>query len=112
LVFGTYNLVQPISRDQGLASKYIQGRSLETLAKCNQLIFSGAWAAFANDPHDGLSAYGWPVYDPHGQSSSIKGPEPTLMLCLDSSLANLALDNRYEPVFTDNPLGELFTSTN
>ncbi|KAL3441436.1 Alpha/Beta hydrolase protein [Aspergillus insuetus] len=79
LVFGTYNLVQPISRDQGLASKYIQG----------------AWAAFANDPHDGLSAYGWPVYDPH-----------------DSSLANLALDNRYEPVFTDNPLGELFTSTN
>ncbi|KAL3496279.1 Alpha/Beta hydrolase protein [Aspergillus germanicus] len=78
LAFGTYNLVQPISRDQGLASKYIQG----------------AWAAFANDPHDGLSAYGWPVYE-H-----------------DSSLANLALDNRYKPVFTDNPLEELCTSTN
>ncbi|KAL3439919.1 Alpha/Beta hydrolase protein [Aspergillus insuetus] len=74
LVFGTYNLAQPISRDQLLASKYIQG----------------AWAAFAHDPHDGLSAYGWPY----------------------STLANLALDNRPEPVFTKDPLEGLCASTN
>ncbi|KAL2839437.1 Alpha/Beta hydrolase protein [Aspergillus pseudodeflectus] len=74
LVFGTYHLAQPTSRDQLLASKYLQG----------------AWAAFAHDPHDGLREYGWPLYDPK-----------------DSTLANLPLDNRYEPVFRNDPLEEL-----
>ncbi|KAL2838666.1 Alpha/Beta hydrolase protein [Aspergillus pseudodeflectus] len=79
LVFGTYNLSQPTLRDQVLASKYVQG----------------AWAAFAHDPHDGLSAYGWPLYDAQ-----------------DSTLVSLALDNRPDPVFTKDPLAGLCGSTN
>ncbi|KAL3471520.1 carboxylesterase family protein [Aspergillus californicus] len=79
LVFGTYNLSQPTSRDQVLASKYIQG----------------AWAAFAHEPHAGLSAYGWPLYNPE-----------------DSTLANLAFGNRPEPAFAKDPLGGLCKSNN
>ncbi|KAL2811633.1 Alpha/Beta hydrolase protein [Aspergillus granulosus] len=81
LVFGTYNLSQPTSRNQVLASKYIQGMALYTWSKGSQLIFGGAWAAFAHDPYGGLSAYGWPMYDPQ------------------------ELANSPEPVFTKDPLG-------
>lgn len=31
-------------------------------------LMQGAWAAFARNPVNGLTAYGWPEYDPHTHS--------------------------------------------
>ncbi|KAK6819249.1 hypothetical protein RU639_008242 [Aspergillus parasiticus] len=64
IVFGTYNktTIQPSSSPAEVAaSKYIQG----------------AWVAFAKDPWNGLSNYGWPQFTSQNRS-----------------LVNLALDNR------------------
>ncbi|PIG83107.1 carboxylesterase family protein, partial [Aspergillus arachidicola] len=64
IVFGTYNktTIQPSSSPAEVAaSKYIQG----------------AWVAFAKDPWNGLSNYGWPQFTSQSRS-----------------LVNLALDNR------------------
>ncbi|KNG89845.1 carboxylesterase family protein [Aspergillus nomiae NRRL 13137] len=64
IVFGTYNetIVQPPSSPEEVAaSKYIQG----------------AWVAFAKDPWNGLSDYGWPQFTSQNRS-----------------LVNLALENR------------------
>ncbi|GFG27266.1 acetylcholinesterase [Aspergillus udagawae] len=70
IVFGTYNMSPlgiPSTPREVEASQYIQG----------------AWVAFAKDPHNGLRKYGWPNYNPHG-----------------NTLINLALNNSVAPVFT------------
>lgn len=52
MVFGTSDLLGPNTDLEAATSKYMQG----------------AWVAFAKDPINGLSDYGWPIYDPEGST--------------------------------------------
>ncbi|KAJ6072181.1 hypothetical protein N7499_010195 [Penicillium canescens] len=52
--------------------------------------FLGAWVAFAKNPQNGLSKYGWPQFSFDCQ---------TLQFC-EPTLINLALDNTTQVVFT------------
>ncbi|KAF5354819.1 hypothetical protein D9756_005708 [Leucocoprinus leucothites] len=54
IVFGTYNQSKaiPKTQDEIALSRYMQS----------------AWVAFARDPQQGLSNFGWPKYDPATQS--------------------------------------------
>ncbi|EKM81264.1 hypothetical protein AGABI1DRAFT_112934 [Agaricus bisporus var. burnettii JB137-S8] len=54
IVFGTYNQTTEIAKtpEEIALSSYIQS----------------AWVAFARDPENGLSDFGWPTYDPTGDS--------------------------------------------
>ncbi|KAJ0418584.1 Alpha/Beta hydrolase protein [Aspergillus carlsbadensis] len=72
MVFGTYWLAGPATGDQALVSKYMQG----------------AWSAFAQDPLGGLTAYGWPVYNPKNEA-----------------FAQIALENDPLPTFLDKADG-------
>lgn len=52
MVFGTSDLRGADTPEEKATSRYYQD----------------AWAAFARDPVHGLTAYGWPTYDPEGQT--------------------------------------------
>lgn len=60
---------------------------------------SGAWAAFAKDPAKGLSAYGWPAYDPASSTLLRLGFNDTIG-------ANLVLPQTY-----DATCGTVFAAT-
>ena len=59
LVFGTSSASPfgPPTADQNLLSQYMQG----------------AWVAFARDPQNGLTNFGWPRYNPNTNSLAILG---------------------------------------
>ncbi|KPI44480.1 Para-nitrobenzyl esterase [Cyphellophora attinorum] len=66
LVFGTSDFSGPDTEVEDETSKYMQG----------------AWVAFAKDPVNGLSRYGWPTYD-----------------AAENTLVELALDGNTSAVF-------------
>ncbi|KAF2649768.1 alpha/beta-hydrolase [Lophiostoma macrostomum CBS 122681] len=52
MIFGTSDLRGPDTEVEAKLSKYYQS----------------AWAAFARDPEHGLETFGWPLYDPNGET--------------------------------------------
>lgn len=52
MIFGTSDLRGPDTDEEKATSKYYQN----------------AWLAFARDPESGLKDYGWPTYDPSGET--------------------------------------------
>lgn len=60
-LFGTAKNVtgEPSTKEQERFSRYMQG----------------AWAAFGRDPHNGLSKYGWPRYNPSTSSLVLLAPD-------------------------------------
>ena len=69
LIFGTSDLRGPSTDIEIQTSQYMQG----------------AWVAFAKDPFNGLSNYGWPEYDPVNGEGLVKlGSEGNVGAVLDN----------------------------